>query len=767
MDINDEERAIDAQYDELIQACRQRNPLKEKDEEDIYRAFALARNSHSGVRRKSGEPYIFHPLSVALIAVREVGLGPIAVISCLLHDVVEDTDITLEQISVAFGERVARIVDGVTKISALMRMTAGGAEAAAKGEVDSLQAENYRKILLAMCDDVYVIFVKLCDRLHNMRTLDSMKMTKRLAISSETQYLYIPLAHRLGLYNIKTELEELVMRYTNPAEYEEIERKIEKAKEVESRLQVCFFSTVRRMLDAEGYKYTLKARVKSVYSCYKKMKNKGVLFDEIYDLFAMRIILDVPVEREKEECFRVYASLSKLFPPNPSRFRDWITHPKNNGYESLHTTLMSPIGRWVEVQIRSRRMDEVAEKGMAAHFLYKENHPDEVIEGNPVEEWLQEIRATLENNEKSAVNLVEEFKETLYTREIFVFTPKGEVIKLPAHATVLDFAYAIHSHLGNTCMGAKVNSQVKPISQVLHSGDQVQIITSRTMQPTDDWLKIVVTSKAREYVRDNLRQQRREHMDSGQHKFVAMLAKIHRINNASTQGQCLRYFNLRSTIDLFYQVDTGIIGEDELAQCFGLAKRTPSLLFLEPYRQFFDQNESTPHERVETVADEEAVDRSEEKEGDCSETMLPFLLDEGYSHIETHLASCCKPVQGDDVIGLMERDKIVVHRSNCPKAMNEMSLHKERIVRTRWRMGEKMSFLTGIAITAIDRKGMLQDITRVTSEEMNLNMRAITIEASEGVAHGIIMLYVHNLANCDNLIGRLREIEGIEIVKRI
>ncbi len=766
MDINEEERAIDAKYEELIQACRQRRPLSEKEEEDIYRAFTLARDSHSGVRRKSGEPYIFHPLSVALIAVKEVGLGTIAVISCLLHDVVEDTDITLEQIQAAFGERVARIVDGVTKISALMRITNGGAEAAAKGDVDSLQAENYRKILLAMCDDVYVIFVKLCDRLHNMRTLGSMKETKRLAISSETRYLYIPLAHRLGLYSIKTELEELVMRYTNPVEYEEIERKIEQAKGVETQLRVCFVSVVQKMLDAAKYKYELKFRLKSVYSCYKKMQNKGVPFDEIFDLYAMRIILDVPPECEKEECFHLYATLTKLFKPNPSRFRDWITHPKNNGYESLHITLMSPIGRWVEVQIRSRRMDEVAEKGMAAHFLYKENHPNETIEGNPVEEWLQEIRATLENNEKSAVNLVEEFKETLYTREIFVFTPKGEVVKLPAHSTVLDFAYAIHSQLGNSCMGAKVNSQVKPLQQVLHSGDQVQVITSRAVQPTEEWLKIVATTKARGYVRDNLRQQRREHMESGQHKFADILNKLHRTDTAATLGQCLRYFNLRSTIDLFYQVDIGIIGELELAQCFGLAKRPPDLLFLGPYRQFFDSDEEKVTDSVAAAPlphDKAATD----DECDCRDTAYPFLLDEGYNHSEVHPASCCKPVQGDDVVGLMKDDKIVVHRSNCPHAMNEMSLHKERIVRTQWRTGEKMQFLTGIAITAIDRKGMLQDITRITSQEMNLNIRAITIEASEGVAHGIIMLYVHNLANCDNLVTRLREIEGIEIVKRI
>jgi GTP pyrophosphokinase len=796
IDIKEEEKAIDAKYEELMAACRQRGHLSEQEEEDIFRAFSIARNAHNGVRRKSGEPYIFHPLNVALIAVREVGLGPIAVISALLHDVVEDTDITLEQIDAAFGDRVAKIVDGVTKITAAARITEKIAENNHdKKEDDSLQAENYRKILLAMSSDVYVIFIKLCDRLHNMRTLASMKETKRLAISSETQYLYIPLAHRLGLYNIKTELEELVMKFTNPVEYEEIEKKIEKATLLVPQLKECFTAPITHVLDEEGYKYILKSRVKSVYSCYKKMQNKGVDFDEIYDLFAMRIILDVPMDKEKEECFRVYATVSKLFQPNPSRFRDWITTPKNNGYESLHTTVMSPIGRWVEVQIRSQRMDEVAEKGMAAHFLYKEAHPDEKIEGNPVEEWLQTIRTTLENSEKSALDLVEEFKETLYTREIFVFTPTGETIKLPAHSTVLDFAYAIHSHLGNTCMGAKVNAQVKPINQVLRSGDQVQIIMSRSTQPTEEWLKIAVTSRAKEYIKDNLREQKRGHVPSGQRKFAEILMKLRRTNNASTRGQCLRYFSLRSNLDLFYKVDVGEIGETELAQCFGLAKKAPNLLFLEPYRHLFDKDikkdkkeEKEPSGESAALMEQAILAKLDAKvssrndkvieqkfsadiEGDATGEKgakpLPFLLEKEFDHIEAHPASCCKPVQGDDVVGLLEGDNIVVHRSNCPIAMHEMSIHKDRIVRTRWRLGEKVSFLAGIAITAIDKKGILQEITRVISEEMNLNMRAITIESSEGVAHGIIMLYVHNLANCDSLIQRLSSIEGIENVQRI
>lgn len=854
-----EQRTINIRYEELTVACRKLlGTLNKKDEDDIFRAFTIARDAHNGVRRKSGEPYILHPLSVALIAVKEVGLGPKAVISALLHDVVEDTDITLDQIEATFGKRVANIVDGVTKVTRASRISATPPTA----DLPSLQAENYRKILLAMCSDVYVIFIKLCDRLHNMRTLASMPPEKQLYISSETQYLYIPLAHRLGLYSIKTELEELVMRYTNPVEYAGIQRRISKAKLLAPKLKETFVEPIRQMLDAEGYKYTLMTRVKSTYSCYKKMQNKGVDFNEIYDLFAMRIILDVPQDKEKEECFRIYATISKHFPPNPARFRDWITAPKVNGYESLHTTVMSPIGRWVEVQIRSRRMDEIAEKGMAAHFLYKEAHPEaqmaeetaihgqagstpedgnttqNTIENayvhssfpetqtNPVEAWLQQIRTTLENTDKSALDLVEEFKETLYTREIFVFTPKGQTIKLPAHATVLDFAYAIHSHLGNSCIGAKINAQVKPITQELHSGDQVQIITSRSTHPSEDWLGHVVTPRARDYIKVNLRDQKRPHLPSGQQRFARMLQNLGRANTASTRGQCLRYFLLRSNLDLFYRVDIGEITQEDLAQCLGLAKRPPKLIFLEPYRHLFtDEQPLTGDnvadsalgnaERQESTAEKTGYpaedDNSSDKDGRTAASSrrsqdntpregeayippivteshpaahpdaidnqnpcecgtrpdTPFLLEKDYDRIEASPAPCCKPVQGDDVVGLLEEGKIIVHRSSCPVAMHEMSIHKDQIVRTRWRPGEKVSFLTGVALTAFDRQGILQEITRVISQEMNLNMRAITIESSEGLAHGVIMLYVHDLNTVNRLIGNLRTITGIEKVQRI
>lgn len=811
-DLQEEQSAINARYKKLIIACRDLlGTLSKKDEDDIFRAFTIARDAHNGVRRKSGEPYIFHPLNVALIAVREVGLGPTAVISALLHDVVEDTDITLSQIEAAFGQRVAKIVDGVTKVTRASRLSTIPAD---HDKTSSLQAENYRKILLAMCSDVYVIFIKLCDRLHNMRTLASMPEEKQLYISSETQYLYIPLAHRLGLYSIKTELEELVMKYTNPVEYASLQRRIAKAKLLVPKLRETFVIPIMNILDKEGYKYELKTRMKSTYSCYKKMQNKHVDFNEIYDLFAMRIILDVPQSKEKEECFRIYATLSKLFSPNPTRFRDWITTPKVNGYESLHTTVMSPIGRWVEIQIRSRRMDEIAEKGMAAHFLYKEAHPDATApeempagnkddatrqhplptsQTNPVEAWLQQIRTTLENTDKSVLDLVEEFKETLYTREIFVFTPKGQTMKLPAHATVLDFAYAIHSHLGNTCIGAKINAQVKPITQELHSGDQVQIITSQSTHPSEDWIDHVVTSRARDYIKVNLRDQKRPHVPSGQQRFAEMMQNLGRANTASTRGQCLRYFSLRSNLDLFYRVDIGEITQEDLAQCLGLAKRPPKLIFLEPYKHFFtdelttdttnnseqpladlsDSHSSAQHAEeyvpplVARTQTDVIANNEDDRKDDHFRPGTPFLLEKEYDRIETIPAQCCKPVQGDDVVGLLENGKIMVHRSNCPTAMHEMSLHKDRIVRTRWRPGEKVSFLTGIALTAIDRQGMLQEITHVISQEMNLNMRAITIESSEGLAHGVIMLYVHDLNMVNRLIGNIRAITGVEKVQRI
>ena len=712
---------MQAKYLELIAACRELKPLTSDEEQGILRAYTMAREAHAGTRRKSGEPYIFHPLAVALIAVREVGLGPTAVIAALLHDVVEDTDITLNELRMVFGDRVAKIVDGVTKIDDVMLIQ----------QSESKQAENYRKILLSMCNDAYVIFLKLCDRLHNMRTLGSMKDTKKLIIASETSYLYIPLAHRLGLYSIKTELEELVMRYTNPEKYSEIEAKIAATAGTSEQLQDCLVAPVCRMLDDAGYHYSVKTRVKSVYSCYKKMENKHIDFDEIFDLYAMRIILkDVPREHEREECFKVYALISGAFTPNPKRFRDWITHPKNNGYESLQTTVMTPINRWVEIQIRTERMDVIAEKGMAAHFLYKEAHPEEQMENNPVEEWLQQIRTSLEQSDKSAMDLVEEFKESLYTKEIYLFTPQGKTITLPSHSTVLDFAYAIHTDLGHHCIGAKVNARVVGRSERLHTGDQIQVLTTENTVPTEEWLGECQTPHAREAIKDALRARRKEYSAEGRRRLSEYLKKLHLRNNPQNVGQLKRFLSQPSDIDLYYDLAVGTITERQVAECFGKAHPEPNF--------FFHNTQTTP-----------------------------FLLDREYENYPTETAPCCKPVQGDQVVGIVQGDRIMVHRTGCRVAMDEMANHENHVVRAKWRPGEQLSLLSGIALTAIDRKGLLQEITRHISDELSLNMRAITLEASEGVARGIIMLYVADVENLNGLINKLKSIDGVEEVHRI
>lgn len=736
-----EEREIQARFDELMEACRELKTLSPEEEANILRAFQIAKTAHAGTRRKSGEPYIFHPLAVALIAVKEVGLGPIAVICALLHDVVEDTEITLDELRMLFGDRVATIVDGVTKIDDVMVMQ----------HTDSKQAENYRKILLSMCNDAYVIFLKLCDRLHNMRTLGSMKDTKKLAIASETSYLYIPLAHRLGLYNIKTELEELVMRYTNPDRYNEIAAKIAATAGTEEKLKKCLFEPVRQLLDANGYSYQLKTRVKSVYSCWKKIENKHVDFEEIYDLYAMRIILQgVSREHEKEECFKVYALISEQFPPNPTRFRDWITRPKNNGYESLQTTVMTPIGRWVEIQIRTERMDTIAEKGMAAHFLYKEAHPEEETASNPVEEWLQQIRTSLEQSDKSALDLVEEFKETLYTKEIYLFTPQGKTVVLPSRSTVLDFAYAIHTHLGHHCIGAKVNARPAAIGYRLHTGDQVQVLTSKKTMPQEDWLDQCQTPKAKEAIKDFLRAQKKEYIETGQRRLSEYCERLHLKNTPQNFGQLKRFFNQKSDIDLYYDIAIGAITEHQVAECFGKARHTPKLFFLDQYKDLFEGDRP----------------RAADLDNDNS-THTPFLLDKEYEQLPTETAPCCKPVPGDQVVGIVEDDRIMVHRTNCKVAMDEMANHENHIVRAKWRPGEQLSLLTGIALTAIDRKGLLQEITRLISDELDLNMRAITLEASEGVGRGIIMLYVNDVDILNRLIEKLKTIDGIEDVHRI
>ena len=540
------------------------------------------------------------------------------------------------------------------------------------------------------------------------------------------------------------------MRYTNPDKYAEIEAKIAATAGTSEKLEKCLVSPVRDMLNEQGYSYTLKTRVKSVYSCWKKIENKHVDFDEIFDLYAMRIILKgVPRDKEKEECFKVYALISGQFPTNPTRFRDWITHPKNNGYESLQTTVMTPIGRWVEVQIRTERMDIIAEKGMAAHFLYKEAHPEEKIENNPVEEWLQQIRSSLENSDKSALDLVEEFKETLYTKEIYLFTPTGKTVVLPSKSTVLDFAYAIHTALGMHCIGAKVNARPAAIGHRLHMGDQVQVLTSKKTLPAPEWLDQCQTPRAKEAIKDYLRQQKKEYVVEGKRRLAGYYAKLRVRNNQANFGQLKRFFNQKSDVDLYYDLAVVNITEHQVAECFGKARPTPKLFFLDRYKDLFDS------------------DASQQSAASSDLKSHPFLLDKDYENYPTETAPCCKPVPGDQVVGIVQDGKIMVHRTNCREAMDEMANHENHIVRAKWRPGEQLSLLTGIALTAIDKKGLLQEITRSISEELDLNMRAITLEASEGVAQGIIMLYVNDVDSLNGLIDKLKKIDGVEDVHRI
>ncbi len=739
-----EAKEIDDKYHQLIDLCNNVTPLSSDDEDTIFRAFSIARKAHSNVRRKSGEPYIFHPLEVAIIAVKEIGIGPVGVVCALLHDVVEDTEITLDELRTVFGDRVAKIIDGLTKISVFDM------------QIQSIQAENFKKILLAMADDVYVILLKLCDRLHNMRTLDSMENTKQLAISSETQFLYIPLAHRLGLYSIKSELEDLCMKYTNPKEYYRIKDLIDNSQVDRDRYIDEVSRPLREVLDARGFKYTMNGRVKSIFSIWNKMVRKGVPFNEVYDVFAIRIILDVPVEVEKEECWRVYSIITSMFRQNPERTRDWITNPKANGYESLHTTVMGHGGKWLEIQIRSKRMDEIAEKGMAAHFLYKENHPEEDVHNDIVENWLHQIRENLDNSDKNALDFVEDFKQSLYTKEIYLFTPKGQMITMPAGSTVLDFAFAIHTELGLSSMGAKVNSKVVPNNYELRSGAQVQILSSKKVQPTDEWLSFVKTTHAKLEIKKNLREQKKMYKDDGQKKLKSILASMMKKDSPANIEKIKRYFDIDDNLDLYYKIARGKITKEDVERSLQNEK-SPWLMLLSPFKSLFGANDKTTGE---TPADTSLKEQYQYDFGN-------ILLDAKYGNLIPEPATCCNPVPGDDVIGFVEDDRIVVHRTNCRAAIEEMATHKNRIVKAKWRKGEAVSFLAAIEITAMDRRGLLQDLTRVISEEMDLNIRGITIEGSEGVGKGLIMVYVSNLDDLNSLMQKLQAVDGIENVKRI
>ncbi|MBK9514410.1 MAG: bifunctional (p)ppGpp synthetase/guanosine-3',5'-bis(diphosphate) 3'-pyrophosphohydrolase [Flavobacteriales bacterium] len=729
IDLVAEKAEILRRYRGLLRSIKGQRTAEESRQ--IRKAFNIAVEAHKDQRRKSGEPYIYHPIAVARICAEEIGLGATSVVAALLHDTVEDTDLTLDDVKDLFGPTVATIIDGLTKISGMQFST------------DSIQAENFRKVLLTLAQDVRVILVKLADRLHNMRTLESMARDKQLKIASETIYLYAPMAHRLGLYSIKSELEDLSLKFKEPTVYEEISQKLKKGEAVRKRFISRFTLPIRESLDREGFSYEIKGRPKSVHSIYNKMLKKHVTFEEVYDVFAIRIIITSRPELEKADCWKVYSIVTDFYQPSPDRLRDWISLPKANGYESLHTTVMSPGGRWVEVQIRSQRMDEIAEMGLAAHYRYKDGEEP----SSALDNWLNRIREMLEDPNSNAIDFVNDFKLDLFSDEIVVFTPKGEMRNLPAGATALDFAFDIHTQVGRQCIGAKVNHKLVPLSQPLRSGDQIEIITSRKQQPKEDWLNLVATAKARHRIKQALRDQKQKLAVVGRESVQRQLrtwgAKVDD-NNIKT---LVEHLNTASPTDLFYQVARG---KHVLADL-----KAPHV---KNGRLVLPKTKPQPDERSleEVVAEIRGHDHG------------GLSLGDDLQRIEYKLSPCCNPIAGDDVFGFITMNEgIKIHRVNCPNAVQLMSNFAYRIVKARWKGKDTVEFLAGIRFSGIDDVGLVNKITTIISHEHNVNMRAISFESHDGIFEGKVMAYVHDTDHLNSLMDKLKRVRGVRIVERV
>ncbi len=727
VDIEKENKEIIRRYRKLL---RHAKPfLKDDDAKIIKKAFFTSLQAHKDMRRRSGEPYIYHPLAVAQIAVEEIGLGTTSIIAALLHDVVEDTHLEISDIERDFGPKVARIIDGLTKISGVFE------------HGSSQQAENFRKMILTLSDDVRVILIKLADRLHNMRTLGSMPREKQLKISSETIYLYAPLAHRLGLYAIKTELEDLYLKHTDPEVYRGIARKINETKAARDKFIKDFIEPLQTALDKSNFDFIVKGRPKSIYSIWNKIRKQNTPFEEVYDLFAIRVIIDTPYENEKAACWKAYSIVTDFYKPNPDRLRDWISTPKANGYESLHTTVMSKSGQWVEVQIRTKRMDDIAEKGYAAHWKYKEATQSKSESG--LEEWIKKVRELIETNDSSALEFMDDFRTNLFHEEVFVFTPKGDLKILPHGATTLDFAFEIHTQIGMHCLGAKVNQKLVPLSYILNNGDQVEILTSSKQKPSEDWLKFVVSSKARAKIKDCLKEEKKKIASDGKE---IVLRKLHQMKldlNAETLNQLLVYFNMKFPLDLYYDIAKGIIDPKEI-------------------KKFQEPKEVKKPEKKEVV---EPKPQEPKKTGDANADLL--LIGDDMEKIDYKLAKCCNPIPGDDVFGFVTvNEGIKIHRTTCPNAIELMSNYGYRVVKAKWTAQKELAFLTGLKINGMDRVGIVNDITRIISNELKVNMRSITIETEDGMFEGRIMLFVHDTKHLNKLIMKLKKVQDVITVNR-
>ncbi|CAH8294597.1 GTP pyrophosphokinase [Mariniflexile fucanivorans] len=734
--IEKENAAITKAYKELLKVSY--TTLTDDDKKLIRKAFEVAVDGHKNQRRKSGEAYIFHPIAVAKIVAQEIGLDATSIAAALLHDVVEDSpDYDIADIENQFGKTVATIVDGLTKISSLSKE---------KDMNVSLQAENFRKMLLTLNDDVRVIIIKIADRLHNMQTMDSMRSDKQEKIASETLYIYSPLAHRIGLYNIKTQLEDLSLKYTEPDVYNDILFKIKESKEEQDLYISQFSEVIKNSLDKENLAYTIKGRPKSIFSIRKKMLKQGVSFDEVYDKFAVRIIYASDPSTEKFLAWKIYSIVTDHFRPNPIRLRDWISSPKSTGYEALHITVMGPKGRWVEVQIRSERMNEIAEKGYAAHYKYKQEGEKE----DNLENWINKLQEALENPETNAVDFVEQFKLNLYSKEIFVFTPAGELKSLPKGATSLDFAFNIHTEVGMKTRGAKVNGKLVPLNHVLESGDQVDILTSESAKPNPNWLDYATTARARTKIKSALREDKKRIAEEGKEILRRKLKQLKVNLNEASVNELVNFFKLKTSLDLFYRVGIGTI-DNNMLKDYASSRSNALMSFIKSKisRKTTVKKEEIERDEITTNYDSLVFGKEEEK-------------------LDYKLSSCCNPIPGDDVFGFLTvSEGIKVHKKNCPNALSLQSNYAYRIMQAKWADSSQQEFSAQIKITGIDHIGLVNDVTKVISENMHVNMKSISFESDGGLFSGKINLVVKNNTLLKKLLDKLKKINGIDKVTRV
>lgn len=736
---NKEERQlIQGAYRDLLRSIK--SSMSKEDRVNIRGAYELAVRAHAEQRRKSGEPYILHPIAVAKICADEIGLGPTAIISALLHDVVEDTDVTLEDIRKQFGGRIAKIVDGLTKLDSAYN-------------AESPQAENFRKVLSTLVDDVRVVLIKMADRLHNMRTLGAMPRHKQLKIAAETSYVYAPLAHRLGLYNIKTEYLDLCMKITDPDDYREIARKLAETKRSREDYIAAFIEPLKKKLDDLGAPYQVVGRAKSIYSIWNKIKNKNVSFEEIYDLFAVRIIVDVPIEKERLICWQIYSVVTDVHTPIPERLKDWITTPKSNGYESLHTTVIGPKGRFVEVQIRSVRMDEIAERGFAAHWKYKG------VSRNPdlYERWLDSVREILEDPQTDAVEFLGDFKSNnLFNEEVFVYTPKGDMRILPKGATALDFAFGIHSDVGYHCQAVRVNNRIVPMGYALRNGDQLEVITNKKQHPTEDWLRMVTTGKARSKIRSAMKEERRRRGEVGREALERKLKPL-KVDFEESVEQLVKFYDTTSHVDLYYAIATDSLNVNDILKTHQV----------EVYNDGSRHLVERPNEPVET----ERLPEDPPKRRRQKITDKPRLLINGEpaERFDYSFASCCNPVQGDAIFAYLTANAgLKIHRSNCPNATNLIAHYGYRVMKADWVSTTNTTFVVNLKITGIDDgPGVIERLTHSISTDLGLNIRSFSIEGNEGYFTGQVSLLVKNTDQLYMAIHGLKNLENISTVTRV